>query len=151
MRIRVLVSGKVDDFLRSGVEHYGELLRRFCKLELLELKRHTLKTVEETVKRETEELKKRILPESVVLVLDMRGKEVSSEEFAEFLREVRDKGKDLTVLIGGPFGLDETALSDADYVLSLSKMTFTHGTCVLLMLEQIFRAFKIIQGESYHY
>ena len=115
------------------------------------MKRHTLKTVEETVKRETEELKKRILPESVVLVLDRRGKETSSEELAEFLREVRDKGKDLTVLIGGPFGLDETALSDADYVLSLSKMTFTHGTCVLLMLEQIFRAFKIIQGESYHY
>ncbi|PLV56948.1 23S rRNA (pseudouridine(1915)-N(3))-methyltransferase RlmH [Thermotoga sp. SG1] len=151
MKVRVVVGGKLDDFIKMGIEHYKKFLRRFCRIEIIELKRTHRGSVEEIVKRETEELKKRVLPGSLMVVMDRRGENLSSKEFAGFLKEVEMKGKDITFLIGGPYGLSEEILSEAHRVFSLSRMTFTHGMSALIVLEQVFRAFKIIRGESYHY
>jgi len=128
-----------------------KFLRRFCKIEIIELKRVHRGNVEEIVKKETEELKKRVLPGSLMVVMDRRGENLSSGEFAGFFKEVELKGKDVTILIGGPYGLSDEIFSEAHRVFSLSRMTFTHGMSVLIVLEQVFRAFKILRGESYHY
>ncbi|KAF2959684.1 23S rRNA (pseudouridine(1915)-N(3))-methyltransferase RlmH [Thermotoga sp. 38H-to] len=151
MRVRIAVIGKLDGFIREGIGHYEKFLRRFCRLEVLEIKRIHRGSIEEIVRKETEDLANRILPGSSVVVMDRKGEEVSSEEFSDFLKDLEMRGKDITILIGGPYGLSEEIFAKAHRVFSLSKMTFTHGMTVLIVLEQIFRAFKIIHGENYHY
>lgn len=150
MKVRIAVVGKLDGFIKEGIKHYEKFLRRFCKLEVLEIKRVHRGSIEEIVRKETEDLANRILLGSFVMVMDRRGEEVSSEEFADFLKDLEMKGKDITILIGGPM-VNEEIFAKAHRVFSLSKMTFTHGMTVLIVLEQIFRAFKIIHGENYHY
>ncbi|PLV58327.1 23S rRNA (pseudouridine(1915)-N(3))-methyltransferase RlmH [Thermotoga sp. KOL6] len=151
MKIRIVVGGKLDGFVREGLNHYRKFLKRFCRLEVLDVKLSHKGNIEEVVKLGTRELEKRILSNSLIVVLDKRGEQVSSEEFAKFIEDVEMKGKDMTVLIGGPYGLSEELFPKAHRVFSLSKMTFTHGMATLIVLEQLFRAFKITHGETYHY
>jgi len=104
------------------------------------------------VQKKDWEILKNAMPERKwCVVLDVKGRGYSSEEFAELLQKWQSQGiSKVFFAIGGPFGLGETAFKEADLVLSLSKMTFPHELVRLLLFEQLYRAFTILRGEKYH-
>jgi 23S rRNA (pseudouridine1915-N3)-methyltransferase len=120
----------VDD-----LEHYLRLLSRHARVEVVEV-------------REDERLERRIPERAYVSVLDAAGKTYSSEAFARWLEDRRQAGRDVCFVIGGPFG---TALERSDHRLSLGPMTLPHQLARVVLLEQLFRAHKILAGEPYHH
>jgi 23S rRNA (pseudouridine1915-N3)-methyltransferase len=135
MRIVVLAVGRLRPPFTDDVQHYRTLLGRHARVELLEVRE--------------EERVERLLPERAFLcLLDGRGRSLSSEELSLFLEERRQSGRDLCFVIGGPRGLD---LSGVDMRLSLGPMTLPHQLARVVLLEQLFRAHKILAGEPYHY
>ncbi len=135
MRIVVLAVGRLRPPFTDDIHHYRSLLGRHARVELLEV-------------REAERVE-RLLPERAFLcLLDGRGRSLSSEELTRFVEERRQSGRDLCFVIGGPRGLD---LSGVDMRLSLGPMTLPHQLARVVLLEQLFRAHKILAGEPYHY
>ncbi len=135
MRILVLAVGRLRPPFTDDIHHYRSLLGRHARVELLEV-------------REAERVE-RLLPERAFLcLLDGRGRSLSSEELSRFVEERRQSGRDLCFVIGGPRGLD---LSGVDMRLSLGPMTLPHQLARVVLLEQLFRAHKILAGEPYHY
>ena len=135
MRYLVLAVGRLRPPFSDDVEHYGKLLRRQARVELVEV-------------REDEALARRIPDRAYVVLLDASGTEHSSEGFATVLEQRRQGGRDVCFVIGGPYG---TALERHDHVLSLGPMTLPHQLARVVLLEQLFRAHKILAGEPYHH
>ena len=135
MRYLVLAVGRLRPPFSDDVEHYGKLLRRQARVELVEV-------------REDEALARRIPDRAYVVLLDASGTEHSSEGFATFLEQRRQGGRDVCFVIGGPYG---TALERHDHLLSLGPMTLPHQLARVVLLEQLFRAHKILAGEPYHH
>ena len=135
MRYLVLAVGRLRPPFSDDVEHYHRLLRRQARVEIVEV-------------REDEALARRIPERAYVVLLDAAGTEHSSEGFAAFLEQRRQGGRDVCFVIGGPYG---TALERHDHVLSLGPMTLPHQLARVVLLEQLFRAHKILAGEPYHH
>jgi len=155
MKIRILQVGKNKDSYIPEVS--GEFIKRispYAKIDILELSDCPIsKTTSSDTCRATEaqSILKNINDDDFVIVLDEHGKEINSVEFSKFISEKKDFGKSLCFVIGGPFGLDKSVLNRADFLLSVSKMTFTHLMIRIFLLEQIYRAFSIIHGKGYHH
>lgn len=153
MKIEIIVPGKMSKHLQPAMNYYLEKLERFTKVEIKfvdlggDINTENAKTV---IKREAENIKKRIRDRKYILI-DLWGKEYTSEEFASKIQSTLNNVSEIVFVIGGPLGIDNTLRSGAMYSISLSKMTFTHEMCVILLLEQLFRGFKIISNERYHY
>ena len=158
MSTAVLCVGKMKDkAYRELADEYLKRLERYGKIEEIEIpdlpepagNSHAL---EEQVKtREGEALLAKIRPGDRVIALTIRGKQRSSEELADHLREMRTNGISRTVfVIGGSLGLGENVLARADEEMSMSRMTFPHRLARVMLLEQLYRAEKIIAGERYH-
>ena len=147
MKINLITIGKLKEkFLIEGVSEYIKRIKIYAKIEVKEILE--CKTVEEEGKK----LLAQIPKESFVIVLDVGGEELNSEEFAKKLDELTLRGKsNITFIIGGAFGISEEVKNVANFRLSLSKMTFTHQIARFLIVEQIYRAFKINRGENYHH
>ncbi|MBR1727901.1 MAG: 23S rRNA (pseudouridine(1915)-N(3))-methyltransferase RlmH [Selenomonadaceae bacterium] len=147
MKINILTIGKLKEkYLIDALNEYRKRLKNFCTLEIIEL------LEQRTIDLEGEMLLKRISPESFKIILDIHGKEISSEEFAKKISDLALNGQsNLTFVIGGAFGISEELRQAADFKLSLSKMTFTHQMTRLILIEQIYRSFKIIHNEPYHW
>jgi 23S rRNA (pseudouridine1915-N3)-methyltransferase len=142
-----------EDWLKQGAAEYLKRLQRHYSIEIIELKEEQgqLKDVAGLVRREGARILERVPADSLVIVLDEKGKQVSSECLAERLREeMLHGGRDWCLVIGGPYGLDSAVRSRADLLLSLSKMTLTHQMARLLLLEQLYRSGTIIRNEPYH-
>ena len=158
MRITILAVGKIKEkYLRDGIAEFVKRLGPFCRLEIKELDEERMPDdpsaaqKEQALAREGERLLKQIPQGSRVFVLDVIGKQQSSEELAETFSSLAvDGDSSLTFIIGGAFGLSEDVRKAAHVRLSFSKMTFTHQMIRLLLVEQIYRAFKIWRGEKYH-
>ena len=135
MRIVVLAVGRLRPPFTDDVHHYRTLLGRHARVELLEV-------------REEERVERRLPERAYLCLLDRRGQSLSSEELSGFLEQRRQSGRDLCFIIGGPRGLD---LSGVDMRLSLGPMTLPHQLARVVLLEQLFRAHKILAGEPYHY
>ena len=135
MRLEVLAVGRLRPPFADDVAHYQKLLRRQARVEIVEV-------------REDEALARRIPERAFVVLLDERGKSLSSEAFAAFLEERRQAGRDVVFVIGGPFG---TQLERRDLSLSLGPLTLPHQLARVVLLEQLFRAHKILAGEPYHH
>ncbi|MCX7843351.1 MAG: 23S rRNA (pseudouridine(1915)-N(3))-methyltransferase RlmH [Clostridia bacterium] len=158
MKISVIAVGKIKErYLKEGIAEYSKRLSRFCDLEIAEVEdeqapESLTPSQEASVKRkEAERVLKRIKEGSVVIVLEVKGKRLKSEEFAEKLNSFFISGSShITFLIGGSLGVDQELLDKADLKLSVSDMTFPHQLARLILLEQLYRAFKIIRGEPYH-
>ena len=135
MRYLVLAVGRLRPPFSDDIEHYGKLLRRQARVEIVEV-------------REDEALERRIPERAYVVLLDAAGTAHSSEGFAAFLEQRRQGGRDVCFVLGGPFG---TALERHDHVLSLGPMTLPHQLARVVLLEQLFRAHKILAGEPYHH
>ena len=147
MKIKICAIGRLKEkFLVDGVGEYLKRLKPFAKVEVAEIPE--CRTLEE----EGAKLLAQVLRESFVIVLDVAGEMLSSEKFAEKIAALNLHGvSDITFIIGGAFGLSEEVRRAADFRLSFSPMTFTHQFARLILVEQIYRAFKIIRGEPYHY
>jgi 23S rRNA (pseudouridine1915-N3)-methyltransferase len=158
MRICVLAVGKLQEqYLRDGIAEYLKRLKRYCKLEIIEVADEkapeSLSPAEQDIvlKKEGEKLLCKITNGSIVIALDIRGKRMTSEDLAAAIKGYMVSGiPDITFVIGGSLGLDGAVLEKAALRLSLSDMTFPHQLTRLIILEQIYRAFKIINGETYH-
>ncbi len=147
MKIKICAIGRLKEkFLVDGVGEYLKRLKPFAKVEVAEIPE--CRTLEE----EGAKLLAQVLRESFVIVLDVAGETLSSEKFAEKISALNLQGvSEITFIIGGAFGLSEEVRRAADFRLSFSPMTFTHQFARLILVEQIYRAFKIIRGEPYHY
>jgi 23S rRNA (pseudouridine1915-N3)-methyltransferase len=158
MKISVITVGKLKEkYLKDGIAEYSKRLSRFCALEILEVEDEqapdNLSQAQElkVKEREAQRLQKRIKEGSVLIVLDTKGQRLTSEEFAEKLDSFFISGNShLTFVIGGSLGLDAELIEKAQFKLSLSDMTFPHQLARLVLMEQIYRAFKIMHGETYH-
>lgn len=141
-------------YLREGEADYLARLSRYCKVRFFCLsgtKMVSSLSPSMIRKRDWEILKNAMPNRKWCVVLDVKGHGYSSEEFAEILQKWQSQGiSTVSFAIGGPFGLGESALKEADVVLSLSKMTFPHELVRLILLEQLYRAFTILRGEKYH-
>jgi 23S rRNA (pseudouridine1915-N3)-methyltransferase len=135
VRTIVLAVGRLRPPYADDVQHYQKLLARHTRLELTEV-------------REDQSVDGRIPERAFVVLLDAGGREFESEEFAHWMEDRRQSGRDLCFVVGGPRGL---AMEDCDMKLSLGRMTLPHQLARVVLLEQIYRANKILAGEPYHY
>lgn len=159
MKIRIVAAGKLKEkYLREGVAEYEKRLAPFASVELLETREEYMPENpseaqrQQALAKEGERLLRLVPEKSFLIVLDVKGKLLSSEALAKELAGLALQGRsDLTFLIGGAFGLSPAVRECADLRISFSPMTFTHQMVRLLLYEQIYRAFKINRGEKYHW
>jgi 23S rRNA (pseudouridine1915-N3)-methyltransferase len=158
MKISVVCVGKLKEkYLTMAIEEYSKRLSRYCKLEIIELadektpENASLAEELQIKKREGERILKNIKDSAFVIALAIEGKMLSSEELAEKMAELGVRGEShLVFVIGGSLGLDAEVLERADYKLSFSKMTFPHQVMRMILLEQVYRGYRINCGEPYH-
>lgn len=158
MNIQIICIGKLKEkYWDDAIKEYSKRLKRFANLEILELKEARLpenasKADEEKVKElEGEEILKKIKKSTYVITLEIKGESLSSEELAKKIQDLGLEGKaDITFVIGGSLGLSGQVSERADFKLSFSKMTFPHQMMRVILLEQIYRSFKINSNETYH-
>ena len=158
MKISIVCVGKIKEkYLTMAIDEYSKRLGRYCKLEIIELPDEktpdNASAAEELQikKKEGERILKNIKDSAYVIALAIDGKMLSSEELAQKMQELGVKGEShLVFVIGGSLGLDSDVLDRADYKLSFSKMTFPHQVMRMILLEQIYRGYRINCGEPYH-
>lgn len=158
MKITILAVGKVKEkYFTGAIQEYSKRLSRYCKLELIEVADE--KTPDKASQREEElirqkegeRLKKYIREDAYVIALAIEGKQTTSEGFAEKIHTLGVQGQShIVFVIGGSIGLAPELLNRADEKLSFSKMTFPHQLMRVVLLEQIYRGYRIINGEPYH-
>ena len=156
MKICLLTVGKTDiGWVREGLEPYSSRLSHyvpFSVCEIPELKNTSALTRTQIKEREGELILKAIKPTDRVILLDERGKEYRSVEFAEEIRRLSlAGGKDIVFVIGGAYGFSEAVYARSVGKISLSRMTFSHQMVRTIFAEQLYRAFTIIKGEPYHH
>ena len=156
MKIGIICLGKTrEGFIRDGIEKYLRYLQPYAPADVRELREekvHDLRDAPQVRQREAVKIEKALPQGAHVVALDERGKEFTSHEFAEFLNRLLERGtREIAFVIGGAMGLDETVTQKADTVLALSRWTLTHEMARLVLLEQLYRAFTIIKGKTYHY
>ena len=146
-----------EKFYRDAVEEYSKRLQRFCKLEITELPETRLPEdpspaqVRQALAAEAALIRERLPRGGAVIALCVEGKPCSSEELSRRMADFGVAGRtQLTFLIGGSFGLDETLKREADWRLSMSPMTFPHHMARVMLLEQVYRAYQIAVGTRYH-
>ncbi len=159
MKITIIAVGKIKEkYLTMGIAEFIKRLTPYCRLVIIEVDEERMPEHPSDAEKAKVLLKegKRMLryvkESSHLIILDVIGKQASSEELAEKISDMGISGKsDITFIIGGAFGLSPELLKIAKERLSFSKMTFTHQMIRLLLVEQIYRAFKINRGEPYHW
>jgi len=149
----VVCVGRVREPFADDSAHYERLLGRQTRLEMIELKEAglDLSQAQRAMATEAEEILRRIPDRSYLCVLDRGGRQVPSPKLASFLEQRRSSSQDLCFVVGGPFGLAPEVKERADLVLSLGEMTLPHQLTRVVLLEQLFRAHKILLREAYHY
>ena len=159
MKITIVCAGKIKEkYLSAGITEFMKRLRPFAQVEIKEIHEEKMPDEpsaaekEQVLQKEGEKLLKLVPAGSFLFVLDVFGKEMPSEKLAEKLDKLRIQGRsNITFLIGGAFGLSREVRAAADERLSFSQLTFTHQMVRLLLVEQIYRCFKINRGEKYHW
>lgn len=156
MKIVLTVVGKtVFNYLDAGIAEYKKRLKRYIKFDIEvvpEIKKSKSLSQVEQKKAETEKVLSTIKTGDCVVLLDEKGKQFNSEEFAEFINKRMISGlKRLVFVIGGAYGVDKKLFDRADFVISLSSMTFSHQMVRLFFAEQCYRAFTILKNEPYHH
>ncbi|MDF3001225.1 MAG: rlmH [Bacillota bacterium] len=158
MNITILCIGKLKErYWTEAITEYSKRLSKYCTLTINELKEEKApdnpSNAEESAVKDAEgkNILKQIKKDSYVIVLAIKGKELDSESLSERIMALGISGKsDITFVIGGSLGLSDEVLSRADFQLSFSKLTFPHQMMRVILLEQIYRSFKIIRNETYH-
>ncbi len=158
MKISILCVGKVKEkFYRDAIDEFSKRLSRYCKLEILEVADEKTPDqasdteIKQIKDKEGERLLKNIKDEAYVICLCIDGKQLDSEELAEKIEGLGIQGTShIYLVIGGSLGLSDEVIKRANYKLSFSKMTFPHQLMRVILMEQIYRAYRIINNEPYH-
>ena len=157
MNITIVCVGKIKEkFFTDAISEYSKRLSRFCKLDIIEVKDIKIpdnpsdKECENILEKEGEQILSKIPKDSYVIPLCIEGKELSSPELAEKISNISMEKSHITFVIGGSLGMTNTVKSLGKLRLSFGKMTLPHQLMRVVLLEQIYRTFKINSGESYH-
>ncbi|SCG86947.1 Ribosomal RNA large subunit methyltransferase H [uncultured Clostridium sp.] len=158
MKITVLCVGKVKEkFFTDAIKEYSKRLSRYCKLEIVEVADEKTPdgaselVVNQIKEKEAERMEKYLPDSAYVIALAIEGKKLTSEKLAEKIDSLGISGTShLVFLIGGSLGMSDRLLKRADYLLSFSDMTFPHQLMRVILLEQVYRSYRIIHGEPYH-
>ena len=158
MKITLITVGKIKEkYLKDAIAEYSKRLSRYCKLEIVEVADektpdNASATVEDAIRdKEGERILKYIKEDAYVITLEIAGKMLTSEEMAEKIEKLGVQGTShIIFIIGGSIGLGREILKRSDYALSFSKMTFPHQLMRVILLEQIYRSYRIINHEPYH-
>lgn len=158
MNITIISVGKLKEkYLKLGIEEFSKRLSKYCKLDMIELDDEKCpenlsdKDMEIVKNKEGQKILSKIKNNSYVIALAIDGKNLSSEELADAISKLTVRGiSHITFIIGGSLGLADEVLKRADYKLSFSKMTFPHQLMKLILLEQVYRSFRINNNEPYH-
>ena len=157
ININIICTGKIKEkYLKDAIDEYSKRLSKFCKLNILELPDKKIpdksnQNIENEIKNiESENVINHLKKDSYIICLDLNGKQFSSENFAKNIQDISMQNSNITFIIGGSLGINEKLLNLAHQKICFSKMTFPHQLIRVFLLEQIFRAFKILNGEPYH-
>jgi len=158
MKFQIITVGKLKEkYLKDGIAEYLKRLQRYADVEIIEVADeqtpHNASLAEEEQIKEIEgdRIRKYIKEDTYLIALAIEGHAVTSEQLADKIEQLALQGKShITLLIGGSLGLDKKLLQKADYLLSFSKLTFPHQLMRLILVEQLYRSYRIIKGEPYH-
>ena len=156
MKITLIAVGKTEDkYLIEGIDKYLSRLKHYINFNILiipDIKNSKNLTEAQQKSKEAEFIAKQINPTDVVILLDEKGKKLSSVSFSDYLnKQMIGSVQHLVFIIGGPYGFDETIYKRANTSISLSDMTFSHQMVRLFFVEQLYRAFSILKNEPYHH
>lgn len=158
LHIDIVCIGKLkEDYLKNAILEYAKRLSKYCILNIVELPDEKVPTIlneaekEKIIEKESNNILSHIKENSYVIALDLNGKQYTSEEFSEKMRQYTFSYSHITFLIGGTLGMSKKLLNTANELLCFSKMTFPHQLIRVFLLEQLFRNFKIQNNETYHH
>lgn len=155
MKIKIIALGKIKEkFLKDGIDEFLKRLTPYATVSILELSPIEIKDenlTEKILLEEGEKILSNIKPLDFVITMEIKGKQFSSEEFAQQIESLTNDGvQEIVFVIGSSCGIGKNVSARANLKMSMSKMTFLHQFARLILVEQIYRAFKIIKGETYH-
>ena len=157
LAIQIICVGKLKEtYLKEAISEYSKRLSKYIKLDILELPDEKIpdkinNNIMDLIKnKECNNILNHLKKDSYIIALDLKGKQFSSEEFSKNLEEISMENSHITFIIGGSLGLTDELLNKCNQKICFSKMTFPHQLIRVFLLEQIFRAFKISNGETYH-
>jgi 23S rRNA (pseudouridine1915-N3)-methyltransferase len=156
VKLTVLCVGKGRErFVKDGLAKYLRFLNAYCDAEVRELGQENIRDLRDAPrirKKEAERIFRALPADAFLIALDERGREYTSHEFAAFINGLLESGtREIAFAVGGAMGLDESVTGRAREVVALSGWTLTHEMARLVLLEQLYRAFTIIKGKTYHY
>ena len=155
MKIKIIALGKIKEkFLKDGIDEFMKRLTPYATVEIVELTPVEIRDenlIQKALEQEAVKILENIKPDSYVITMEILGKQLSSEDFAQKINEISISGiNELVFIIGSSCGIAPSVSQRANFKLSFSKMTFLHQFARLLLVEQIYRAFKILKNETYH-
>ncbi len=158
MKIKIVAIGKLKEkYLKDAVKEYSKRLSRFIQLEIVEIsdekapEKISLQEKQIVLQKEADKILQKIPSNSILILMDVQGIAMTSEMFAKTIEDYAISGKSsFCIVIGGSLGIHDSLKQKAELLLSMSKMTFPHQLARVIMLEQLYRAFKIINNETYH-
>ena len=149
--IKIICVGKVKEtFFKEAIYEYKKRLSKYTNLEIIEVEDEKIDDSKIALKNEAEKIKKLIKEKDYIITLEIEGKNLTSEQLSEKINNTLIENSNIVFVIGGSHGLSEEIKIKSNFKLSFSKMTFPHQLFKILLLEQIYRSFKIINNERYH-
>ena len=149
--IKLITVGKIKEkYLKDAILEYTKRISKYTKLEIIELQDYDYDNKQIVLEKEKENIIKHINSRDYVITMQIEGKNISSEDFADKIDKVFVTNPNIVFIIGGSYGLHDDIKKISNFSLSFSKMTFPHQLFRVLLLEQIYRAYKIINNERYH-
>ena len=157
--INIICVGKLKEkYLKEAVEEYSKRLSKYCNLNIIEISDEKLpdkisaKLIDEVKQKEGNKILSNIKKDSYTISLDLKGKQYSSEDFSDKIENIKLNGfSNINFIIGGTLGITDDVLNNSNELICFSKMTFPHQLIRVFLLEQLFRAFKISNNETYHW
>ena len=148
--IRIICVGKIKEkYFTDAIKEYQKRLSKYTKLEIIEIPDFDA-DITTTLKKESELILKQIKDKSYIITMEIEGNELSSVELSKKIDNILNTNSDITFIIGGSYGLSDEVKKISNYKLSFSKMTFPHQLFRVILLEQIYRSYKILNNETYH-
>ena len=149
--IKIITVGNIKEkYLKEAIEEYKKRLSKYTELEVIEVKDEGILPKSQAMEKEREKIEKHLSGKEYLITLEIEGKELTSTELSKKIEETLIVNSNITFVIGGSYGISEILMNKANFHLSFSKLTFPHQVFRVLLLEQIYSAFKLINNESYH-
>ena len=149
--IKIVCVGKIKEkYLKDAIAEYQKRISKYTKLNIIEVKDYDYDDINKVLQEEKEQIEKHIDSKDYLITLEIEGKQITSEELAKTLDNTITINSNITFVIGGSYGIDQSIKDKANFHLSFSSLTFPHQLFRVLLLEQIYRAYKINNNESYH-